>query len=284
MFKFGVHSMIWTEHFTERDLPLLEKAKSLGFEVFNIRLSHIDKFPAKLVKEKVKEVGIEVVTTSGLDRSNNLADHNPAIRKKGIETLKKMIDINATIGSKILGGCIYAAWGYLTGKPRTENEWKWSVEAMREAALYAKDNSEVTMAIEVLNRFETYFINTAEDGVYYCKDVGTGNIKVHLDTFHMIHEETSFTQPVELCGKEYLGFIHVSENHRGIPGTGLVQWREFFQALKKISYTGPLVIESFAPDFEDFNKTVAIWRKFADSGEELAIQGLKNLKEIEKSL
>ncbi len=284
MFKFGVHSMIWTENFTEKDLPLIAKAKSLGFDVFNIRLPRPDSFPAKLVQEKAKEVGIEIVTTHGLDRNNNLIDPDLKIRENGIETLKRLVDINVEIGSKILGGCVYAAWGYLTGKPRTENEWRWSVEAMREVALYAEKCSDLVIAVEVLNRFETHFLNIAEDAVRYCQDVGTRNVKVHLDTFHMIREELSFTKSAEICGEKYLGFVHVCENNRGIPGTGLVPWKEFFKTLKRIGYSGPRVIEAFDPSFEEFSRLCAIWRKFADSGEGLAIQGLKNLKKIEKNL
>ena len=208
----------------------------------------------------------------------------PEVRKNGIELLKKLVDINVEIGSKILGAVNYAAWGYLTGRPRTEDEWNWSVESMREVGLYAKNKSDMIIAVEPVNRFETHFLNIAEDAVRYCKHVGTGNVKVHLDSFHMIREELSFTEAVEVCGKRYLGYVHVCENNRGIPGTGLVPWKEFFTALKRIGYTGHLVIESFDPGFQGLNRLCAIWRKFADTGEELAIQGLKNLKKIEKSL
>jgi D-psicose/D-tagatose/L-ribulose 3-epimerase len=136
------------------------------------------------------------------------------------------------------------------------------------------------IAVEAINRFETHFLNIAEDAVRYCRDVGTSNMKVHLDCFHMIREELSFKGAVETCGKKYLGYIHVCESNRGIPGTGLVPWKEFFQAVKDVGYTGPLVIESFDPGFEELNGLCAIWRKFADSGEELAVLGLKNLKAI----
>ncbi|MGC8777159.1 MAG: TIM barrel protein, partial [Candidatus Caldatribacteriaceae bacterium] len=71
---------------------------------------------------------------------------------------------------------------------------------------------------------------------------------------------------------------------RGIPGTGLVPWKEFFTALKDIGYTGPLVIESFDPSFEELNRMCAIWRKFADSGEALAVEGLRNLKAIAREI
>jgi len=284
MFRFGVASLIWTEDFTVKDLPLIQKAKALGFEVLDINVAHPEKFPTEAVREKVKEVGIEVVTTIGLPTNSNLIDPNPETRRNGIETLKKLVDINVDIGSSILGGLNYAAWGYLTGRPRTEDEWGWSVESMREVALYAESKSDVIIAIEPVNRFETHFLNVAEDAVKYCKDVGTGNLKVHLDSFHMIREELSFTKAVEICGKEYLGYIHACENNRGVPGTGLVPWEEFLIALRKIGYDGPLTIESFDPGFEELNRLCAIWRKFAETGEELAVQGLKNLKEIEKNL
>ena len=194
--------------------------------------------------------------------------------------MKKMVDINRILGSKILAGVIYAGWGCLSGKPRTEQEWEWSVNAMREITQYAADNWDGILAVECVNRFETHFLNIAADGVQYCKDVGMPNIKVHLDCFHMIREEKSFAGAVKTCGKEYLGYVHVNENDRGIPGTGLVPFEEFFRALKEIGYDGPLTIESFDPSFEETNRNCAIWRSFAPSGEALAVEGLANLKRI----
>lgn len=284
MFKFGVNTFIWSELFTEKDVPLIEKAKSLGFEVIDIGIMDPEKFPTKQVKEKVKEVGIEVVAMTVLPENANIIDPNPEIRRNGVEFLKKVVDINVEIGSKILGGVNYAAAGYVTGKPRTRDEWDWSVESMQEVGVYAKNKSDMIIAVEALNRFETHFLNIAEDAVKYCKDVGTGNIKVHLDSYHMIREELSFTEAVEACGNDFLGFVHVCESNRGIPGTGLVPWKEFFKALKKNGYQGPLVIEAFDPSFKELNRITATWRTFADTGEELAIQGLKNLKEIERNL
>lgn len=284
MFKFGVDSLIWVEEFTSGDLHLIDKAKKLGFDVIDINISYPERFPVKQVKRRIKQVGIEAVTTFGLGKDANVISPRKTIRRKGIETIKRVIDINNEIGSPIMGGVYYATWGYLTGKPPSQLEWDWSIECMKEAATYARENSELILCMEVLNRFESHFLNIAEDAVRYCKEVGTSNVKVHLDTFHMIREETSFTKAVEACGKKYLGYMHVCENNRGIPGTGLVPWEELFTALKKIKYAGPLTIESFDPGFTELNRLCCIWRKFAATGEELAIEGLKNLKKIEKSL
>ena len=284
MFKFGVDSFIWSENFSKKDLWIIPKAKELGFEIIDIAIAHPETFPTQLVKEKIENVGLDIVTTTTLSNETNLISPDSQVRKNGIKNLKLLVDINNKLGSKILGGVIYAAWGYLTGKPRTEQEWNWSVDAMKEVTSYAKQKGDLVIAVECVNRFETHFLNIAEDAIRYCKDVGIDNLKVHLDSFHMIREELSFREAVEKCGKEYLGYVHVCESNRGIPGTGLVPWKEFFTALKNIGYAGPLVIESFDPGFEELNSLCAIWRKFAESGEELAVQGLKNLREIAKKI
>ncbi len=279
--RFGVDTFIWTEVFKEKDLWVIKKAAELGFETIDFAIAHPKIFPLKKVKTELGKTNLEVVTTTTLDAKTNLISDDKQIRKNAVDSLKQLVDINYELGSTILGGVNYAGWGCLTGKPKTEKEWEHSVNGMREVAEYAlKKHPKLKICVEPVNRFETHFINTAEEGVRYCKEIGTGNMAVHLDCFHMIREETSYTEAVETCGKQYLGYVHVCENNRGIPGTGLVPWKEFFTALKKIDYQGPCVIESFDPSFEELNANCAIWRKFADKGEELAIQGLANLKKI----
>ncbi len=282
--KFGVDSFIWAESFSEKDLWIIEKAKNIGFEVIDFAISNPFTFPTELVKKELERVGIDCVCTTTLTPETNPISPDASIREKGIAAMKKCVDICTTLHAPILGGVNYAGWGYLTKKPRTEQEWQWGVTSMKEVCEYAKEHSTVTICVECVNRFETHFLNIAEDAVKFCKDVGTGNIKVHLDCFHMIREEKSFSGAVKTCGKEYLGYIHVNENDRGIPGTGLVPFREFFEAVAEIGYEGPLVIESFDPSFEELAGNCAIWRKFADTGEDLAIQGLKNLREIADTL
>ena len=283
-FKFGVDSFIWAENFSEKDLWIIQKAKDIGFEVVDFAISNPFKFPTEAVKKELERVGMDCVCTTTLTLETNPISPDPQIRKAGVQAVKKAIDICNELGSPLLGGVNYAGWGYLTKRPRTEQEWEWGVESMRESARYAKETGDVMICVECVNRFETHFLNIASDAVQFCKDVGTGNMKVHLDCFHMIREEKSFRGAVETCGKEYLGYIHVNENDRGIPGTGLVPFREFFQAVHDIGYEGPLVIESFDPKFEELAGNCAIWRKLAESGEALAVEGLVNLKAIAESM
>jgi len=283
-FKFGVDSFIWTEDFSEKDVWIIPKAKELGFEVVDLAVSHPEKFPLESVLKAKEETGLELVTTTTLGADANLISPDPQIRANGVRHMKLMVDINRNIGSKILAGVIYAGWGCLTRKPRTEQEWEWSVTAMREIASYAKENWDGIIGVECVNRFETHFLNIAEDAVRYCMDVDSSIMRVHLDCFHMIREEKSFAGAVHTCGKEFLGYIHVNENDRGIPGTGLVPFHEFMGALLDIGYDGPVTIESFDPSFEELAGNCAIWRKFAESGEALAIEGLANLRKVAEAL
>lgn len=283
-FTFGVDTFIWAEAYGEEHLWIIPKAKELGFEVIDFAISNPYTFPTQKVKEELERVGIDCVCTTTLNAETNPISYDPNIREAAVASMKKCVDICNELGAPILGGVNYAGWGCLTKKPRTDEEWSNGVECMREVAEYAKETGNVTICVECVNRFETHFLNIAEDAVQFCKDVGVDNMKVHLDCFHMIREEKSFAGAVKTCGKEYLGYIHVNENDRGIPGTGLVPFKEFFTALKEIGYEGPLVIESFDPSFEELSGNCAIWRKFADTGEELAIEGLKNLKAIAETV
>jgi len=280
MFTFGVDSFIWSENFGQKDLWIIPKAKELGFQTIDLAVAHPESFPTRQVREAARSAGIDLVTTTTLGKETNLISTDPTDRRRGVEHLKRLVDINYELGAPILGGVNYAGWGCLSGKPRTTEEWDRSVSCMRQVAEHARAGGPLLIAVEPVNRFETHFLNIASDAVAYCKAVGTGNMRVHLDAFHMIREETSYAEAVQTCGREYLGYVHVCENNRGIPGTGLVPWKEFFTALKGVGYLGPLTIESFDPGFEELNRLCAIWRKFADSGEELAVEGLKRLRAI----
>jgi D-psicose/D-tagatose/L-ribulose 3-epimerase len=208
---------------------------------------------------------------------NNTISPDPALRQKGIDLSKRLVDLSNEAGARVFAGAIYCGWGYLSGRMRTSEEWKWGVESTRKVAEYARQSSDLVIGIERLNRFELHFINVARDAVLFIRDVGLPNVKVHLDTFYMIREENDFVQAVRnTCG--CLGYVHACENQRGIPGSGLVPWKPFFRALREIGYDDCVTIESFDPEMERIAKLTAIWRKLADSPEALASEGLAFLK------
>jgi D-psicose/D-tagatose/L-ribulose 3-epimerase len=277
---FGIHSLLFRETFLEDDLPLLDKCKAMGFDAVEIIPFDPDHFPAAKVKAAARDLGLVINTGYGMPLEYNIISPDAAVRRRGIDFSKHLIDLSAEAGAQVFGGMIYCGWGYLSGRPRTEQEWNWAVEGYREIASYALGAAPgLILGIEPVNRFESHFINTAADAVRFIQAVGTPNIRVHLDTFHMIREEESFARAVLETGA-HLGYVHACENQRGIPGTGMVPWAEFFGALKQIGYDGCVTIESFDPNMEKIAKLCCIWRKLADTPEQLASEGLRFLRGV----
>jgi D-psicose/D-tagatose/L-ribulose 3-epimerase len=284
MHKYGLELLLWTGNFQKKDIPFIAHAKELGFDGVELHLGHPDQIPVREIRDALKQNRMEVNFAVTLTNDTNPLSPDPDVRKAGLGFFKKCIDVAADIagGPCGVGGVNYASWGYFTGTSRTEQEWEWAVRNYREAAQYAADKG-ILLVVEPVNRFETYFMNTAADGVRFCRDVGESNVKVHLDTYHMIREEKNFYRAIVDTG-EYLGYFHACENERGIPGTGLVAWEEVYRALRDIGYDGWITIESFVPDIKELARLTAIWRKLAPSADALAGEGLKNIKAIDKKV
>ncbi len=277
--QFGIHSLLFTETFLDKDLPLLETCKRMGFDAVEIIPFDPDNFPAAKTKKAAEDLGLTINTGYGMPAEYNIISPDPAVRRRGVEFSKRLIDLSNEAGAKVFGGMIYCGWGYLTGRMRTEDEWKWAVEGYQEIADYARGTSDLILGIEPVNRFESHFINIASDAVKFIEDVGFPNVKVHLDTFHMIREENDIRRAVLETGR-HLGYVHACENQRGIPGTGQVPWADFFKALRQIGYDGCVTIESFDPNMERIAKLCCIWRRLADSPAQLATDGLAYLKGV----
>jgi D-psicose/D-tagatose/L-ribulose 3-epimerase len=280
--KYGIHQLLFSETFTGRDLPIMDLAKELGFDGIEFTLFDPNSFPVTDVRQRAQLLGLQVNTGIGLSSQHNLISPDVQIRRAGIEFMKKLVDTTQQIGGENLTGVNYAGWGYLTGKMRTPQEWDWGVDCFREICRFAKENTDVRLCIEPVNRFESHFLNIAKDAVKFVEDVGEPNARIHLDTFHMIREEDNFEEAVKICGSR-LGYVHACENQRGIPGTGQVPWKEFYRALESVEYNGWITIESFDPDMATIAKLCCVWRKLADSPQQLASQGLSFLKKVEST-
>lgn len=281
---FGIHSLLFKETFVDADLPILDHCKALGFDAVEIIPFDPDHFPAAKVKRAADDLGLIINTGFGMPLECNTISPDPAVRNAGVELSKKLVDLSAEAGAKVFGGVIYCGWGYLSGTMRTADEWKWGVESTRTIAEYAQRNAPgLIMGIETLNRFESHFLNTIDDALRFIAEVDMPNVKIHADTFHLIREENDMVAALGRCGPE-LAYFHACENQRGIPGTGMVPWLEIFKMLKQIDYQGCITIESFDPDMPEIAKLCCIWRKFAESPEALATEGLKYLKEVHREV
>lgn len=276
--KFGINSLLFTDTFLERDLALFDKARGLGFDLLEVSPIEPDRFPAAKVREAAANAGMSVNMNFALPPEANTISPDPAVRRAGIDLSRKVVDLAAEAGVRIYCGANYCTWKYFTGKPRTGDEWKWGVESYRQIAEYAASLSDMVLSVETLNRFESYFLNTAADAHRFVQEVDMPNATVHLDTFHMIREEDDMVEAIRATGPK-LGYFHACGSQRGVPGKDLVRWAEVLTAVKETGYDGPITIESFHPHLS-LAPLVAVWREFASSPEALATEGLAFLKPL----
>jgi D-psicose/D-tagatose/L-ribulose 3-epimerase len=274
--KFGVNTFIWSDKFDRRVSELLPAIRKAGFDGIEPPLFRPAEFDAPGIRQTLKANGLECTICSALIPEYSLISDDAATRVKTHRHLEESIKATADAGGSILAGPMYCPVGYLPGRRRTTDEWKRAVEAFQSLGDTLAANR-VTLAIEPLNRFETFFLNIATDAAALCDEVGHPNIGILFDTFHANIEEKNIANAIRTVGK-HLKHFHTCENDRGIPGSGHVEWNEVFQALRDLNYDGWLTIESFGFAMGDISAAAAIWRDIEKTPDSIAFEGVKFLK------
>lgn len=275
--KFGVNTFIWSGSFDRSHIPLLAQIKERGFDGAELPLFDPAQFQAKELRRGLEQNGLECTICSVLTGGTNIISDDAAVRARTRIHMEDIVKAAAEVGAKVVAGPLYSPVGYLPGRRRTADEWKWAVDCYQSLGPTLSQFN-VTIGIEPLNRFETYFLNTAADAVKLCEDINHPNVGILFDTFHANIEEKDIGQAYRTVGR-YLKHVHTCENDRGIPGSGHVEWPAVFAALRDINYDGWLTIESFGFAIGEISAAAAIWRDLASSPDVIAWDGLKFLKQ-----
>ena len=274
--KFGVNTFIWSAEFDQSNVPLLPLIKEAGFDGVEVPLLHPESFDASGIRKLLDAYDLECNVCTALTAGLSLIAEDSDVRRKTRLHLRNVVEAAAGAGAQIVAGPVYSPVGYFSGRRRTLEEWKRAVDGLQSLGdvLLAND---VTLAIEPLNRFETYFLNTAADAAALATQIGHPNVGVLFDTFHANIEEKSVANGYRTVGK-HLKHVHTCENDRGIPGSGHVDWKSVFQALRDLKYDGWLTIESFGFALGDMSAAAAIWRDIELTPDSIAFEGIKFLE------
>jgi len=275
--KFGVNTFIWTASFDRSHFSLLPAIKNAGFDGVELPLINPHQVDAEDVRRALAANDLECTFCSVLPAGLSAISDDAGVRIKTQTHLQHCIRVAAEAGSRLIAGPIYSPVGFLPGRRRNADEWKRAVECYQGLGDILAAHH-VALAIEPLNRFETYFLNTAEDAAALCEAVGHSSVGVLFDTFHANIEEKDVPEACRRVGR-HLRHVHTSENDRGIPGTGHVDWPGFFRVLRELKYDGWLTIESFGFALGDLSAAASIWRDLAPTPEAIAFDGVKFLKQ-----
>lgn len=276
--KLGINTFIWSAEFTEAQIPLLPKIKAAGFDGIEVAIFNPRSFPAKTIRDATTANGLESSVVAVIPKGLSLIDENAAVRSQTLGHMQGVIEQTAELGAQILAGPLYSPVGYLPGRRRTEAEWNNALESYRALAPLL-DAHNVTLAIEPLNRFETFFLNTARDAAALCRAVDHPRVGILFDTFHANVEEKDIAAGYRTVGP-WLKHVHTCENDRGTPGSGHVPWKSVFDALKAVNYNGWLTIESFGFNLKEIAAAAAIWRDIEATPDTIAFDGVKFLKKM----
>jgi D-psicose/D-tagatose/L-ribulose 3-epimerase len=275
--KLGMNLLLWTGGVTAEHFPLLGRLKAAGFDGVELPVFGGTAADYKPIRAELDRQGLKCTTVTILTKETNAISPDAATRQKALDWLKTVIEINHTLGAETVVGPYHSAIGEFSGTGPTADEKKRSADVLRQAAEFAK-SANLVMAVEYLNRFECYLLTTAAQAVELVTMVGHPNVKAMYDTFHAHIEEKSQAHAVRTLAP-VLGHVHISENDRGVPGTGQVNWKEAFGTLAAVGYDGWMVIEAFGRALPDIAAATKVWRDLFPSPDDVYTDGIKFIKQ-----
>ena len=277
--RVGINLLLWTSFVRQEHFGLFEELRGLGYDGVELPITQGTVAHHAALGAELDRVGLARTTCMGLAPEENPASSDPAVRRVALERLRAAIAMTAAAGGELLCGPLHSSWKVFSGAGPTEDELSWSAEVLHAAAEEAHAAG-IRLAIEPLNRFECYLVNTVSDGVALVERVDHPALGLHYDTHHMHIEERDTTRALTEA-RPCLSHVHISENDRGVPGRGQVNWRETFAGLAAAGYDGWFTIEAFSRLDPEFAAAIHIWRDTCDDPMDLAREGLSFLRGVE---
>jgi D-psicose/D-tagatose/L-ribulose 3-epimerase len=276
--KLGINTFLFASPFTSKHSKLFDQFKKWGFDSVEIPIedpSHIDPVHVKRELARHGLVCGSVCACMGPDRDLR---GTPQQQKTSLAYLTKVLDQMVALECPSLVGPVYSSVGRADAVSPADykKQWKTVVKHLKTLSKHAEKLGK-QICLEPLNRFETDFINTCDQGLQMIHDVGSPALKLHLDTFHMNVEEKNQAAAIRKAGKK-LGHFHACGSDRGTPGGDHIDWPAIVKALKDIRYDGDVVIESFTQDVKVIARAAAIWRRIEPTRDEIAVKGVGFLR------
>jgi D-psicose/D-tagatose/L-ribulose 3-epimerase len=275
--KAGMNLLLWATHVTQEHFPILRDLKNAGFDGVEIPIFEGDAAHYKRIRQELDALGLGCTTVTVVGPDANPISPDAKIRKAAVDRLAWVIEMNHVLGSQRMCGPFHSPLAVFSGAGPTEDEKKHAADVLRQASEIAR-KADVTLCIEYLNRFECYFLTTASEAKKLVLAVNHPNFRTMYDTFHAHIEEKRPATAMKSVA-DVMAHFHVSENDRGTPGTGQVNWDETFRTMREVGYDGWLVIEAFGRALPDLAAATRVWRDLFPNAKEVYTDGLKLIRE-----
>jgi D-psicose/D-tagatose/L-ribulose 3-epimerase len=275
--RLGMNMLLWSTDVSDSSFgETFAMLRDAGYEGIEVPLFDPEPAKAKRTGERLRELGLVPLGVTARSEDQSPISADPAVRRQAVEATKREIDACAALGASILCGPLAAPLGVFSGRGPTADERQRSAETLRAASEYAAERG-VTLVVEYLNRFELYLVNCAADAASLVREVDHPNCRLMYDTFHAHIEEKDPRTALRACA-DVLVHVHASENDRGTPGSGQVDWDATFAGLDEIGYDGWVVVEAFGDALPELAAATKVWRRTFESEEQLARDGARFLR------
>lgn len=250
--RFGAHSYIFTEFWTDDRLDILDTAAALGLDCFEIGIGDDVAFSPAPTRRRAEALGLRLIVSPGgrWPVECDLSADDPADRAAGLAWHKRQVDTAAELGAVAYTGALYGHPGVVKRRVPPADEYPRTAEGLAALAAYGATRG-VEVVIEPMSHFRTHLVNTPEQAMRLLALAAHPNLKVLLDTYHLITEVRDYGQAIRTVGDRLWG-LHTCENDRGAPGGGLVPWDAVFAALRELAFDGYLVMEAYNSGQGDF--------------------------------
>lgn len=270
--KYGIYAPYWTHEWATENEHYIPKVKKLGFDVLEISCVNLirtyttDEQLLEL-KQCAAENGVTLTSGYGPTKEQNICSDDPEVVARAMDFFQNLLPKLQLLGVKILGGGLYSYWPLDPSmKMDREAEMERAIKNLQILAKTAEE-CDVTLGLEVLNRYEGYMLNTCDQAKEFIDAVGSSHVKIMLDTFHMNIEEDNMAAAIRKAGKD-LCHLHLGEQNRRVPGKGTLPWQEIGQALRDIDYQGAAVMEPFVMSGGTIGSEIKVWRDLVPNATE----------------
>jgi D-psicose/D-tagatose/L-ribulose 3-epimerase len=278
-YKYGAHQFLWVEHWTNDCLYILDEARELGLDSFEISLGDDINFNPVPVRKRAGELGLELTVGPGNNwpMECDISSDSVENQRLGMEWHRLVLERAADIGAVAYIGASYGHPGNVLRQPRKYSELERIAQNLYQLAEYA-GSLNVKLVIEPMSHFRTHLIHSAQDAVDLVSMVRSTNLYINLDTYHMITEERHYANAIRTCGNALWG-IHACESDRGVPGGGLVPWDDVFKSLADVGPDARILMESYNTGKGGFGLTRGIFKDVCPDATDFVKNGLEFLKQ-----
>ena len=278
MNKLGLHAFVWAKGWSKDEAArAIGQTAELGYDLIELAALDPSTIDTGFTRRELEKAGLGATASLGLDADSDISSNDRDKERRGQAKLEQAIAMGRDVGATHICGILESAFQKYS-VPTTAEGVKRSVEVLQRVGETAA-KSNITLGLEVVNRYESNVLNTASQAVEMCKRIGAPNVKVHLDVYHMNIEESDIASAIIDTG-EYLGYFHTGDSHRGYMGSGSIDLAGVFRALVRSGYQGPITFESFSSRVvgQPLEGILGIWRNLWEDSRDLASHALMYTK------